>query len=376
MSSSSSSSLSGLSRAPAAAPSFSDLLVHFGGEYKDWLPALRRKAAETLDETCAKSLLSAQVNCWQVMATRQLAGCCRLPSDVTKLLCEFLGPVPRNDERDHFCYSTNISSRVTIARSRDRFAAMQYYYELLEKVADTGADYLEITEQLYEAAPRSALGERIHPALVAQYFSEKHHFDVTFGPERTRYNTFAAPIAARYDAEEFPYPTAAAEYFPLRLQLTVTDDESMPLESTLASLKKEIDEFRTNGHKKGRKDSPTYGNLGTTQIAFVKTVNAGVEAAAEYIIKLAEEHFAKGNCELLFTEELWHAAPRLPNGKLPPLWPCEEQKTEFCGGSEMMPEFLRDVSSFYYDSGRGIHMEKKNYHTGEPHSLPVRISLN
>eukprot|EP00392_Amoebophrya_sp_AT5.2_P012034 g12128.t1 len=201
--------------------SVSDLLIHYRGSFFDWLQALRKKAGETLDEKCERGVLGAQVNCWQVLASRKLPptsdGKPRLPSDVTKIVFKFLGPVMVSDGFKGF--SDTIQNRVEAARARDRYRAMEYYAELFRKAADTGADEFEITQEIFDAAPRSSLDKPIHPALVAHYFSRVAGLTVWVGPQRTQYWDEVVEPASRYHEEKFRYGTDAADYLPLRARL-------------------------------------------------------------------------------------------------------------------------------------------------------------
>mmetsp|Transcript_1948 Transcript_1948/g.4486 ORF Transcript_1948/g.4486 Transcript_1948/m.4486 type:complete len:383 (+) Transcript_1948:342-1490(+) len=382
MAAASSSSASASRCAPGSSDStVSDLLVHYRGNFLDWLPAVRKKAGETLDERCERGVLGAQINWWQVLASRKLAptsnGRPRFPSDVAGIVLEFLGSVPVSTGLENL--SDAIRDRTAAAWARDRFRAMEYYAELLRKAADTGQNEFKITQEVHDAAPRSSLGKAIHPAFVAQYLNETCRLRVWFGPERTSYRHWNVWHASR-GGEDFTYPTEAAAYLPLVVQLHHYAEDEVD-EDSLVDMGEVIRmHASTSGAQQPTPVHPARlalsANLGSAQRKFVETANAASKKAAEYVIKIASAHFEAGNTRLLFTEELWNAAPKLPSGKLPLLWPGNGAALEFAGGSHNISEHLESVWEQVHHSPHGISMDKHSAETGEPDQLPVELSLD
>ena len=110
----------------AKADNVSDLLANFAGRFDDWLPAVLEKASVGLGERCEASVKCAQVNCWQVLASRKLAICAtsgrrpRLNQDVIREICAFLGPLAGSRER--VLEADGTARLADEARARDTYA--------------------------------------------------------------------------------------------------------------------------------------------------------------------------------------------------------------------------------------------------------------
>lgn len=58
---SSASSSSAVGSGKSRNSSVSDLLINFRGDFAEWLPAVQKKAIETLEKKCKREVLGAQV---------------------------------------------------------------------------------------------------------------------------------------------------------------------------------------------------------------------------------------------------------------------------------------------------------------------------
>eukprot|EP00392_Amoebophrya_sp_AT5.2_P010768 g10835.t1 len=283
--------------------SVSDLLINFRGDFADWLPAIQKKALETLEKKCEREVLGAQ--------------------------------------------------------------------KRVREAAETGAGLFVISQEVFDSAPRSTCGHPIHLAYVAQYFSHRLGYEIHFGPDRVEYDFEEVITAAILEVPDvaFPYPTTSAAYLPLRITLHAKDETSVDLVRLRGVVESILG--RTNTVARGSTSSKA---LGAAQTAFVNSVNAGVKAGVDYVLKLALDEFKAGNPRMLLTEELWKAAPKLPNGKLPPLWP--NQRHEAAGGSVTVAECMHCVFNGVRTSSAGVLMGNTSARADRaPFTLPVFLRL-
>eukprot|EP00392_Amoebophrya_sp_AT5.2_P002853 g2858.t1 len=376
-------------------PSVSDLLLGQGlakgkegkTTQADWYAAVRREMGENFDEKCQTRLQSAQVNCWQVLATRAVGSAAdgkrpRLPGDVLGLVCSFIGPIhvpePLPDR-------WKIAAAVKDARARDTLRAVKYYVSLIEEEAKKGAHEFRITKEIFEGAPLSSLGTPIHIAYVCQYLFQELKYDpIHVGPEPAEEDE-AEPHNFG-DMGAIPGGTSSEAYLPVRVKLAESVDEITRSEDPDVHdghLEEICDRAQELEDAFSRKGATTFAEttcgattptgLNPFQKAYADTIRAGVHAAASYVLDLAMESFKAGNCSFLLTEEIWQNAPKLPNGALPPFF--FDEVDDLCRSASGGVNHYYIGFAYYEIAAKSSLLLKPRVDEGLKYRFPVKISM-
>mmetsp|Transcript_21495 Transcript_21495/g.54113 ORF Transcript_21495/g.54113 Transcript_21495/m.54113 type:complete len:370 (+) Transcript_21495:2374-3483(+) len=290
----------------------SDLLIHYSGAFLDWLPAVRKKAEENLarSETVVKC---AQINVWQVLASRKLptgpgasARKPRLNADVVREICAFLGPVPSRQPIREAEKTRNV---VDETRTRDRLRAVDYFLGLFNEEATKGSKTFLVTQEMLDGAPKSTTGLRVDFGVVFLYlWTECGYLTV----DARGVHIFEHTLHVfRRDAPALPFRVAL--HTAPEGRGDVTDVTKMTAMRTTGRLE------CTGGNAVASRHAPDAGLSEPAKI-FVEAIKNGVVRGLEYVRRLIWDAFRNGEPEFVLTEELWQQAPKLPSGKLPPFW--------------------------------------------------------
>eukprot|EP00392_Amoebophrya_sp_AT5.2_P000787 g788.t1 len=299
-------------------PIASDLLITSGcSTYHEWINAVRDEDKRTHDARTARKILGAQVSLWQFLATRHRAPAPgekrkALPSDTRDIVYLFLGPVETGQR------TLDGSDLYAVFRSTladDAARAVAYYVDLAQAAARAGRGEVEITKEIFDAAPNAARGDVAVPIpLIADVLRAKqfmladsrdrlhweHGFDSTAFPMVIRFGT----TAEAYYRSVNPVKT---EMILERLNNRTGQQAAARVPSGSGA-----DFFK-------RRE-----NLPGGAAAVVKVIEEGLQAAVKWIEQKALDSFGRGDLEFVLTKEMWEQADlKLPNGKPVPFFEWE-----------------------------------------------------
>ncbi|CAD7924139.1 unnamed protein product [Amoebophrya sp. A120] len=313
---------------------FSDLLLGSGktATFDGWLGELENVEAESRALRYQKLVVGAQVNAWQFGMLHQnkkrveeaaregksvpvvVESHKRFPLDVVNRIRAFIGNVERRPTA--IMQSDELMRISDRQRGRDYKLAAEYFVNLARKEAERGGDKLLITEAHVASMPK--LSEGIAPCL-GNVFAILYDRDYTFTSETGDGREFHPSRSVN-----FPYDS-----YPIVMQFNETQSAQLQT-GFMREIVKELEAGR--GHYQapslpvggGGGSSSTVGsnNLSTNRFfgAFEAALRVTRDEVANYITDLALQAFANADANFVLTEEIYDAAPRLPNGVRYPMF--------------------------------------------------------